>query len=197
MIEPIINYANNNLQDLALFQDIKGLCEMVTESQNNGEVDIEIKYPAYYNGDDNLESISDLDYKQGVVFHMVNGDLSESELEQIRVRSRYIERRYPVKLIAIVRRDILNTDTAYSPDEVVNNIISQISDRNIISLRTQLGADKVSIDVRSANTKKDEILEATFFNVEIEGRHDLIVVSVDYEIVVTGNENCLLKTNCN
>lgn len=197
MIEPVLNYANTHIQDLAIFKDVKGLCEMVKEIQSDGQQDFEIKYPAIYSGNDTLRQVTNNDFKQGAAFHINNGDVSETDLERIRVRSRYIERRYPVKLIAIIKRSAYNTDSPYSPDELANNLMSQLSRLNITSLRSELGADKVSIDVRSASTNKENILESTFINVEFPPRHDLMVVSVDYEIVVTGNEDCLLTKRCN
>lgn len=196
MIEPVINYINEDIAALKIFNDIKGLAEIVTQEQSDGETDIEVKFPAIYGGNGNLDYVSRYDYRQGVIFHIANGDVSQSELDQTRVRSRNIERRYPIRIIGIIRRSVLKTDSPYSQDELVSNVKNVISIKNIVSLRQQLGVSMVSVNVLTSSTDKESILNNTFVNIEFPPAHDLVVFSIDYEAVLRGDESCFVNKYC-
>jgi hypothetical protein len=172
------------------------LCEMITEPFEVNETVVEAKFPAFYNGNDQLRYVTNFDYKIGVVFHLTNGEESQSPMDRSRSAQRRYEKTYPMKCIAIIRRNIYGTDSAYSPKELISNMGPCIGRISFPGLKAQLLYDSAETNVTSSNDDKEAILNEHFQNVEFDAVHNLIVVQINYEIKITGSEGCFLTYNC-
>lgn len=192
MIEPVVSYINSRVENLKTFATVRGLCETIRETSGG----VDKTYPGFYIGKDNLKHITDYDYRQGVVFHMKNGNYSTSDLERVVASKRFIELRQPMSLYAFVRRDIYSSDDAYSADELIHNLMRTVSNDNINGLRTQLRVNRVFTSAANASSDKNQIITGLYSNVDFPQRHDLIVVRVDYTITFQGNENCFRDYGC-
>lgn len=199
MIQKIVEAVNDNdlgLGSLKIFQNINGLCEVVAETFKVEDVEVEAKFPAFYNGNDQLRYVTNLDYKVGVVFHLTNGDSSQSLMDRSRTAQRRYEKTYPMKCIAIIRRNIYNTDSAYSPSELISNMEPCIGRIAFPAVKAELLVDSVETIVASSSHDKEAILSDHFQNVEFDAVHNLMVVQINYDIKITGSEGCFLTYNC-
>lgn len=197
MIEQVIDEINIGITDLNIFLGgVNGLCEMIQEPFTIEETTVIAKFPALYKGNDHLDYVTNLDYGAGVVFHLNNGNMSPASLETIRAREKRVQRSWPLKCIAIIRRDIYNTDSPYSAQELLTNLQSKISKKAISTLKATLGVERIQVNITSANDDKSQIIAETFENIDFPALHDLMAVRVDYEIVISGPENCFLTYDC-
>lgn len=191
MIEDVIEHLNTNISTLNCFAQISGLCEWATEAKAEGE---EMKYPVIYKGKDSLRFITTFDFRNGAFFHIKNGQTDIENLESPRVENDYLQYTTPMKAYAIIRRSVID-DTEYSHEKLANNIIHQINAKNINSLKALIGVNKVDVFVTDYSTDKEEISDV-FQNVEIQFRHDLTLVSVEYNIILQGYAQCFQNYTC-
>lgn len=197
MIEKVIDEINAGITAMNIFSKINGLCEIIEEPFMVDEVASIAKFPALYNGKDQLKYITGgLDYATGIVFHLPNGNQNENILENIRTREKRVERTWPMKMIAIIRRNIYNTDNAYSAFDLLSNLQGEVSKQSIFALKAILNVDKVLTNITSTSADKLGIIEETFTNIHFPALHNLMVVKVEYDIVISGNDQCFLKYNC-
>jgi len=186
MIEKVIDYLNLQLNSLNVFKEVKGLCEIVTEDQRT--------YPAIYQGKDNLRFITSYDFRNGLVFHIKNGQASITELDRVIASSSYKEYSHPIRAILIHGRGIYD-DNNYSQEKIASNVVNAINKRSIPSLRPIIGVDRVSVQVNGYSTDKNDINQY-FEGIELNIRHDLDVVLVDYSIILRANQSCFENYGC-
>lgn len=189
MIEAIISVLNTKISALNIFQNIFGVCEIVREGEKS--------YPAFYNNKDNLKYIDEgVDYKQGVIFHLKDGNQTREELERIRARSKNIQITTPMTAVAIVRKSIYNTDDAYMEYQLTRNISKLLDEDNNTELKEALKMNRVYTGINEVNHDKQAILDQYFAGVDMNMRHDIAVVSVSYDIVIEGDEECIEMLEC-
>lgn len=198
MIEQVINAINADIQTLGIFDPAKtiGLCEMIDEPFKDGENELTASFPALYSGKDHLRYITNFDYKVGVLFHLPNGAINTIDLDRIQTSKRRIERTWPLKAIAIIRRDIYGTDSSYSAIELISNLEGKISKQTIPALKTILQVEKIKANVGNSSYDKKQIIEETFININFPPVHNLIAVKIEYEVVISGNEQCFKVYGC-
>lgn len=186
MIEKVIDYLNLQLNGLNVFKEVKGLCEIINEDERT--------YPAIYQGKDNLRFITSYDFRNGLVFHIKNGQASITELERVIASSSYKEYSHPIRAILIHGRGIYD-DNNYSQEKIASNVVNAINKRSIPSLRPIIGVDRVSVQVNGYSTDKADINQY-FQGIELDIRHDLDVVLVDYNIILRANQSCFDNYGC-
>jgi len=186
MIEKVIDYLNLQLNGLNVFKEVKGLCEIINEDERT--------YPAIYHGKDNLRFITSYDFRNGLVFHIKNGQASITELERVIASSSYKEYSHPIRSILIHGRGIYD-DNNYSQEKIASNVVNAINKRSIPSLRPIIGVDRVSVQVNGYSTDKADINQY-FQGIELDIRHDLDVVLVDYNIILRANQSCFDNYGC-
>jgi len=186
MIEKVIDYLNLQLNGLNVFKEVKGLCEIINEDERT--------YPAIYQGKDNLRFITSYDFRNGLVFHIKNGQASITELERVIASSSYKEYSHPIRSILIHGRGIYD-DNNYSQEKIASNVVNAINKRSIPSLRPIIGVDRVSVQVNGYSTDKADINQY-FQGIELDIRHDLDVVLVDYNIILRANQSCFDNYGC-
>lgn len=189
MIEKVIEHINENLKSVKGFDHsrIRGLSEYVVEPEK--------KYPGIYKGNDTIDFITSNDFRSGVIWHMKAGDLSTSDLDSFG-RSKVMQYNTPMRCYAIIRRDSIS-DSPYSPDELALNILNTINERNVNSLKATLNLMKVQIQAGGYGVDKDE-LEQIFQGIDIENlrRYDIMYCSINYNIILTGKQQCFVKYTC-
>lgn len=186
MIENVIDYLNTKLLGLNVFKEVKGLCELIIEDERT--------YPAIYQGKDNLRFVTSYDYRNGLVFHIKNGHATITELERVIASSSYKEYSHPVRAVLIHGRGIYE-DNNYSQEKIASNVVNAINKRSIPSLRAVIGVDRVSVQVNGYSTDKAD-LQQYFQGIELDIRHDLDVVIVDYNIILRANQSCFDNYGC-
>ena len=189
MIQKVVEHINSRLVAVKGFDPvrIRGLCEYIQEPDR--------KYPGIYSGNDTVDFITSNDFKNGVIWHMKNGDFSFNDLGKLG-RHIMLEYSQPMKLYAIIRRG-LYSDTAYSADELALNIFHLVNQKTVRTLLPVMDVSKVQIKANSFSVDKDE-LDSVFQGVDIENlkRYDLMYCSLSYDIILTGSQECFVNYGC-
>ena len=187
MIQNVITYLNVGISNLNIFGQVSGLSEFITEDDK--------KFPAVYSGRDNLRFVTSYDFRNGLAFHVKNGEARQTELERIISSSAYIELIQPMRMVVIAKRGVTGEDSGYSDEQLVANVKNVLNNRNINQLRSILKLNRISTTVTGYDTNK-EILDDIFQNVDINFRHDLSFAVIDYDIRLEGNQVCFDGYTC-
>lgn len=190
MIQAVIEHINTNINTLK-FGQVSGLCEMTQEVNADGQ---EKQYPVIYKGKDSLRFITVFDFRSGAFWHMKEGDTDIENLESPRAEYEYLRYTTHMSAYAIIRRSMID-DTEYSHEKMANNIVHQINEKNVNSLKSTIGVNKVNVIVTGYSTDAGQIDEI-FQNVEIQWRHDLTLVVVNYDIILEGYQQCFTNYSC-
>jgi|LakMenEpi03Aug12_release.lakeMendotaPanAssembly.Ray.scaffolds.fasta_scaffold923354_1 hypothetical protein len=192
MLKDVIDNRNIEIATLNLFKEVKGLCDFIGQTKDDGTVQT---FPAIYTGKDSYKFVTQYDFRSGVLFHVQTESTNiEVLLEQgLRANNDLLRMTYPMQCIAIVGKSKIN-DTAYTPEEIGLNIIHKLRG-NINSLRTTLNLNAINVEVGTINTDSKEI-DNIFQNVELKFRHDLALVVIDYNVILDGYDNCFETYTC-
>jgi hypothetical protein len=191
MIEGVITHLNLQVAELNCFAQISGLCEWATEAKADSE---DMKFPVIYKGKDNLRFITTFDFRSGAFFHMKESNTDIEQLESPRVEDDYLKYTTHLKAYAIIRRSLID-DSEYSHEKLANNIVHTLNDSNINSLKASIGVNRVNVFVTGYSTDSAEINDI-FQNIEIQWRHDLTIVVIDYDIILEGYQQCFTNYTC-
>jgi len=191
MIEGVITHLNTQVAELNCFAQISGLCEWAAEVKEDGN---EMRYPVIYKGKDNLRFITTFDFRSGAFFHMKEGNTTIEQLESPRVAEDYLKYTTNLKAYAIIRRSLID-DSEYSHEKLANNLVHTLNDSNINSLKASIGVNRVNVFVQEYSTDSAEINDI-FQGVEIQFRHDLTIVVIDYDIILEGYQQCFNNYTC-
>lgn len=194
MIDKVITYINTQISDLNIFKDVKGLCEFVEQEESSEYSTTIIKFPAYYNGKGQLLNVTDYDFRNGVIFHLKNGDVTSEQLESMRSETKFLKYTFPIKLVCMHLKQTID-DSAYTPDKFGLNLMSKVNQLSINPLRSILKANKIYVNANSYTTDKDA-LDDIFQNVEIVFRQELVIVTLDYQIFVEAYQKCFNPYTC-
>lgn len=185
MLEPIIAYINSALSQLLIFNDIKGLAEIVNEGERS--------FPAIYCGGDELDKI---EVERGVVYHRQISTTSYENIDEgISGCEDYVKITYPLQLVAHAKRNI-QQDNAFSPGRLSDSLISVLKNLNFSSLLLALKADDIQIYINSVDTDKTRVWEGEYRNVEYPIRQSDILLNIGYTIEIGASQSCLKSWGC-
>ena len=191
MLEEVITNRNAALTTLNLFKEVKGLCKFIGKSKEDGTV---MTFPAIYEGNDSLKFVTQYDFRNGVLFHVQREAVSIERLDTgLRANNDLLRYNYPMQCIAIVGAKKID-DNNYTPDKLGWNLSNKINGR-INSLRLTLGLNAVNVDVENINTEDNQVDEI-FTNVELKFKHELVIATIDYSVLLDGYQDCFTPYTC-
>jgi hypothetical protein len=186
MLNTIIDTINTRIEGLNLFGQIYGLCSQITRDKKT--------FPAQYcNGE--YKQVSDFDLHKGIVYHRQTGEISleEIEEEQIAANDPFYQRTFPMRVVAVIKKDLLGIDNdAYSESRVAQDFLSVIARTNNKALRESLRVDSVVFEVESITTDREDIFKEEYTGFESNFfKYEYLYIAIDYNILVSGSLSCL------
>lgn len=192
MLEEIIPNINAKILTLSMFKKQFGLCEIIAKDGKT--------FPAEYcNGE--YKQVSDFDLHKGIVYHRLTGNISKEEEEEestVSCDPFYITT-FPLRTVASIKKSLIKGvgDDAYLENKIAQNIANKIAETNNKALRTLLKADSVSFEIKSIKTNRDEIFKDEYSGYDNNFmRYEFLYVSIDYDVIVTGNVSCFEFYDC-
>jgi hypothetical protein len=192
MLEAIIPHINSRIETLGLFNTRFGLCDIISKEGKT--------FPAEY-CKGVYKQVSEFDLHKGTVYHRLNGNISKQEEEEestVSCDPFYITT-FPIRTVVCIKKEHIKGigNDAYLENKIAQNISNVISETNNKSLRIELHADSVSIEVNEISTNRDEIFreEYTGFDSSFM-RYEFVYVAIDYNVIVSGNVSCFELYNC-
>lgn len=193
MIQNVIPYINDQIDLLNHFAELKELCEIIKDKKE----DVDITFPAEYCTTGEYKQI-DFDFKKGVLYHRLTGDITETETgEKLSGCDQQLERTYPLKLVFVVAKSLLNTDDKYIDLKVLENIKVNITKANVKSLAQTLRLDIVEIKPTSWTNNREDIIAEEYSGIDFQIDYDKIYGRINYNIILTGSRNCFENFECN
>ena len=186
MIKEIIEHVNTQLETLNFVKQTKGLCQTIKRQVK----DEELAFPAEFcNGE--YKSISDFDFKQGLAYHRLNGDVINEEQEDAPSGCDiFVERSYPLKLVGVVKKSLVGTKDQYTDVETTETVINTIQQRNVLTLAKSINADEVDIVVNGYNVDRYSVHDEEYENIEMKIGFEYVYFSIDYSAVVRADITC-------
>jgi hypothetical protein len=186
MLNTIIGTINTRIEGLNLFGQIYGLCSQITRDKKT--------FPAQYcNGE--YKQVSDFDLHKGIIYHRQTGEISleEIEEEQIAANDPFYQRTFPMRVVAVIKKDLLGIDNdAYSESRVAQDFLSVIARTNNKALRESLRVDSVVFEVESITTDREDIFKEEYAGFESNFfKYEYLYIAIDYNILVSGSLSCL------
>jgi hypothetical protein len=186
MLNIIIDTINTRIGGLNLFDRIYGLCSKITRDKKT--------FPAEYcNGE--YKQVSDFDLHKGIIYHRQTGEISLEEIEdeQIAANDPFYQRTYPMRVVAVIRKDLLGIDNdAYSESRVAQDFLSVIARTTNKALREELKVDSVIFEVESIGTDREDIFKEEYSGFDNSFfKYEYLYIAIDYNILVSGSLSCL------
>ncbi len=103
-----------------------------------------------------------------------------------------------MKLVVGVPKDILTdqNDDQYIEDKLVQNISNVISTTNSQVLNNTYKSDMVMISVVGSDTDRYSVWSEEYEGIQMRAQFDYVFVSVDYNLVITGSNDCFENFGC-
>jgi len=185
MVEQIITYLNAKLATTGHFHTTYCLVEKKREPREDGDV----VYPATYTGAGELEMV-EFD-AAGFAYFRKDGDITQAvegnEFGQKQLYSITI----PLRLVAMVRRQDIVTDDAYSPDRLARDIATLLTFKNG-DLRTGLNANRVLVTAANWQTDPEQIWsDETEGTGRIEPNYSRAFIAMSVTVEVLADEGCI------
>lgn len=195
MIETLIDHINDEIEELNLFSDRKGLCEIIEEKQD----EVTISFPAVYCGKDEYKRIEDYDLKKGVVYHRKRGSVTvdPKDDESVTGCENNVRITVPMRTVAILKKNATDEDdNNYIDDKIASNLIIKIT--SVIPKATQvlLKAHTSFIEITSYNTNRYEIWNEEHKNLDMGIDFNYAYVAIDYNMIVEGSTDCFTLYDC-
>jgi hypothetical protein len=192
MLEIIIPYINTKIGTLDMFSNFYGLCEIIKKDDKS--------FPAEYCKGE-YKQVSDFDKKRGTVYHRLTGNISKAEAEDDTNVScdPFYSMTFPLRTVVCIDKKFLKGigNDAYLENKIGHNISNVLAESNNRTLRQDLSADSVIIEVEELITNKEEL-----FSEEYDGydknfiRYEFLYIAINYKIIVTGNVSCFEEYTC-
>ncbi len=189
MIHQTVAYLNGLLKAVKITPNLYGITELEVVKDRDGN---ELVAPLAYVSNGNFDEVR---FEETSIYHRVTG-VSREEAESDVGCGLNITETASMKLVCFFDKDIYNTDDANITYKIGNNIANTISASNIKSLATALQVDFVEVVISDINLDKRSIFGEEFDGIEYTMPSELGVVSIDYEIRVSGDEACFLSYGC-
>lgn len=185
MVETIISYLNAKLEGTGYFHSLYCLVEKKKEPREEGD----FVYPATYVGGGDLELV-EFD-SAGFAYFRKNGDFGQSVVANDLGQKQLYSIDLPLRLVAMVRRQDVVTDDAYSPDRLARELASILTFRNG-DLRTFLQASRVTVTSGSWTTNPEQIwTDETEGTGRIEPDYSRAFIAMDVTVNVLADEGCI------
>lgn len=184
MIEILVKYLNNRIEETNLFDKRFGLAE---------QVEIEGKtYPLIYLSDGNLKHVTEISDWLGMSYFRQNrNETIGNDTENFIACAVPLEITYPLKFVGTIKRSKLVKDDAYSADRVIQFLTKTIIE-NASRVRSELNAKKVTFAITAATSDRKTILEQEYPGVDgISINWEYIYISLDIEAKVFINKDCI------
>src|SRR3990167_8488119 len=190
MIETLIALINTYIEELDLFNQRLGLCEIIEEKGSEAD----ISFPAIYCGKDEYKRIEDYDLKKGIVYHRKTGKVTIDPQDDSSVTGceNNIKITVPMRAVAIIKKSSTDEDdNNYIDDKIASNLIVKIT--RVIPKATQLllKAHTSYVEVTSYNTNRYEVWDEEHKNIEMEMDFKYVYMAIDYNIIIEGSTDCL------
>ena len=191
MLEIIIPYINTRIESLDMFQNLFGLCEIITKDGKS--------FPAEYcNGE--YKQVSDFDLEKGVIYHRLIDQIDTQEAEEETTVScdPFYIKTFPLRTVACINKKFLKAigDNAYLETKIAQNIANTIVGTNNKNLRIDLMADSISIETNSIITNKEDLFSEEYKGIDNFIRYEYLYIAIDYSVIVTGNVSCFQLYDC-
>jgi hypothetical protein len=181
-MKSIFEYFITQLTTLNLFNEINGLCRRIEGNE-----------PAFYNGNDEMKSITKFDFKTGVCFFLPNGAMSIADADESPIASQYFKKlSQPYSFFALIKTGTGDTDDAYYSGDLALAVLKAISLYNNKTLREDLKVSILQTDLTRIETNS----ETVFAELKLKPQHNLTAIRVDFSVVAQGNINCLNDLIC-
>lgn len=188
MIGTIIDYNNAKLLLLGYINNAYGLTERVVRKTEEGER----VFPAEYCGNGEFKSVADFDLKYGLSYWRIRSSptVSPSDRESLVGAQRMVTFNYPVTLVVSIPNQKTSVDDKYTFERIAVAIAKNLNENNS-SLKSQIQARRVEINMSSFNNKHDEVWREEFSGIDFKYDYRYTLMSIDFDIVVEINQNCL------
>jgi hypothetical protein len=192
MLEVIIPYINEKIETLEMFSKFHGLCEIIKKDGKS--------FPAEYCKGE-YKQVSDFDKSKGVVYHRLTGSISKQEAEDDTNVScdPFYETTFPLRTVVCIDKKHLKGigNNAYLENKIGSNLSNLLAESNNKTLRQDLRADSVIIQVEKLITNRDELFSEEYDGYEENFiRYEFLYIAIDYNVVVTGNVSCFEEYVC-
>ena len=183
MIQEVVKFLTNKLDDSKLFQKNYSLTERV---DSNGKM-----FPLFYEGNGKYK----LDFSPnkwfGVSYFRKNGDVtfSNGNFPTMKPQETPIQIRIPLRFIGTIKKDKLVCDDNYSSDDLALYIVKLFQDIN--SMRVDLNAKRVTFNLESYNTNPKEIMDEEFEGFEVAINTKFAHISLSLYIEIETTKECM------
>lgn len=186
MIETLIKYENNRIEELGLFDKQFGLAELVEDSSGK-------TYPLIYLSNGSLKHVTEFSDWLGLSYFRINGNVTTAQAfdQSFQACANTIEITYPLKFVGTIKRNKLKKDDAYAADRVIQTIKKKIIENNA-KVQTEISAKKVSFFVTSETSDRKEIVADEYPRTEgIKINWEYIYIALNIEAKVLINTSCI------
>jgi len=185
MVEQIITYLNAKLTATGHFHTTYCLVEKKREPREDGDV----VYPATYTGAGELEMV-EFD-AAGFAYFRKDGDITQAVEGNEFGQKQLYNVTIPLRLVAMVRRQDIVTDDAYSPDRLARDIATLLTFKNG-DLRTGLNANRVLVTAANWQTDPEQIWsDETEGTGRIEPDYSRAFIAMSVTVEVLADEGCI------
>lgn len=194
MLETLITVLNTRLKDLEIFSSLPGLAEQVVKTKD----DEEKTFPAVYCSLGTYEQIRLEQEKATAYFRQISPfTTEETEDNSFRGCTIFETRTYNLVCVGVVPKNIYNTDDQFIDDKIALNIKKALTFANDKTIRTFLKASTVNSNVTVINTNRNDVIDQEYSGIKIQIHYDKVYFSIEFSIVITGDESCFDLIGCN
>lgn len=185
MIETLIKYENNRIEELGLFDKQFGLAELVEDSAGK-------TYPLVYLSNGSLKHVTEFSDWLGLSYFRLNGNVTTALAldASFQACANTVEITYPLKFVGTIKRNKLKKDDAYTADRVIQTIKKKIIE-NSAKVQVEIGAKKVSFFVTSETSDRKEIVADEYPSGDVKINWEYIYISLLIEAKVLINTSCI------
>jgi hypothetical protein len=172
LLSNIIEFLNLTIKANLPFEKLYGLTELEKD-----------RY-IHYIGDGQSEYVTNFDSVSGTIFWNVYEKTRYSQ-PQIQACAKDIQVTYPIRLIANIKRSLLECDSASSAEYLTLNLINILANQTN-TLRKALGAKQILFEALASDD-----------NVKgVKAHKDYITVAIDFRLTIIGTNECLNQNAC-
>lgn len=185
MVEQIITYLNAKLTTTGHFHTTYCLVEKKREPREDGDV----VYPATYTGAGELDMV-EFD-SAGFAYFRKDGDITQAVESNEFGQKQLYNVTIPLRLVAMVRRQDIVSDDAYSPDRIARDLATLLTFKNG-DLRTGLNANRVMVTAANWQTDPEQIWsDETEGTGRIEPDYSRAFIAMSVTVEVLADEGCI------
>lgn len=188
MIRSTINYINSQIETLGIFSKLNGL----TKIWKKGDME----FPAVYSGGGDLEAIN-FDYTLANVYHRISGSVGIEQSEDSATGCDIlITETYPMRLVCYFPNKILGKDDEYSALRVSTNLKNILPALNLTSISNDFQLDSIDIELTGIDLDSFSVFDDEFSGIEYKIPAEYNLIALEYDIILTGSQNCFLNYDC-